>query len=595
MKYPKEYLDEIKLRLKVSQVVGKSVKLKKRGKEFIGLSPFSNEKTPSFTVNDEKGFYHCFSSAEHGNIFDFLMKTKNYKFGEAVRALASDAGMQPYRFTKQDEERQNRWKIYNAILEKYTNFCNEELISEKYPEVLEYLDKRKVTKKEIIFFKIGYTPNKNDFYEQLKKEFDEKQFSSSGIYYLDENKKKYIDRFRGRIIFPVKSLNGSVFALGGRSLSKTNFAKYINSPETEFYKKGNNLYNINAAKEFRDKDDEAFIVEGYMDVVNLHKFGIQNVVANLGTAMTERQIDLVWRFFKNPIICLDGDVSGRKAALRAAERIFPLMKPDHNIHFLTLPENLDPDAYINLKGKEAFTKLAESKAEIQDFIWDSYYQDIDKNNPRSLTLFEKKIKALCKDIRDKILAKYFLDYFTQRINELTPNLNYRKNKFLKFNRTSNPLQETKELNKHRSKFTEKELKEFSILFLIINNLNIFIKNIELISEVIFSSKLIEEFKQRLINYLLSDKFTNNKKLQPNDLDIKYKDIINLINLNAPIKIISQNKKNDEILIMFNELINEMKKIELRERVDSLENEVSLNLDEKLYSELLSLRNQLKSG
>ena len=122
MKYPKAYLEEIKTRLKVSQVVGKSVKLKKRGKEFIGLSPFSNEKTPSFTVNDNKGFYHCFSSGEHGNIFDFLMKTKNYKFGEAVRALASYAGMQPYRFTKQDEEKQNRWKIYNAILERYANF-----------------------------------------------------------------------------------------------------------------------------------------------------------------------------------------------------------------------------------------------------------------------------------------------------------------------------------------------------------------------------------------------------------------------------------------------------------------------------------------
>ena len=131
MKYPKEYLDEIKIKLKVSQVVGKSVKLKKRGKDFIGLSPFSNEKTPSFTVNDEKGFYHCFSTAEHGNIFDFLMKTKNYKFGEAVRELASDAGMPPYRFTKLDEERQNRWKIYNQILEKYVNFCHEQLISKK--------------------------------------------------------------------------------------------------------------------------------------------------------------------------------------------------------------------------------------------------------------------------------------------------------------------------------------------------------------------------------------------------------------------------------------------------------------------------------
>ena len=172
MKYPKEYLDEIKLKLKVSQVVGKSVKLKKRGKEFIGLSPFSNEKTPSFTVSDNKGFYHCFSSGEHGNIFDFLMKTKNYKFGEAVRTLAVDAGMQPYKFTKQDEEKQNRWKIYNTILERYVNFCHKELMSGKYPEVLAYLNKRKTEKKQIIFFNIGYASTNNNFYEKLKEEFD---------------------------------------------------------------------------------------------------------------------------------------------------------------------------------------------------------------------------------------------------------------------------------------------------------------------------------------------------------------------------------------------------------------------------------------
>ena len=595
MKYPKEYLDEIKLRLKVSQVVGKSVKLKKRGKEFIGLSPFSNEKTPSFTVNDEKGFYHCFSSTEHGNIFDFLMKTKNYKFGEAVRALASDAGMQPYRFTKQDEKRQNRWKIYNAILEKYTNFCHEELISEKYSEVIEYLNKRKMTKKEIIFFKIGYAPNKNDFYEQLKKEFDEKQISSSGIYYLDENKKKYVDRFGGRIVFPVKSLNGSVFALGGRTLSKTTFAKYINSPETEFYKKGNNLYNINSAKEFRDKEDEAFIVEGYMDVVNLHKFGIQNVVANLGTAMTERQIDLIWRFFKNPIICLDGDVSGRKAALRAAERMFPLMKPDYNIYFLTLPENLDPDAYINQKGKEAFIKLTESKMEIQDFVWDSYYQDVNKSNPHSLTLFEKKIKALCNEVKDKTLAKYFLENFMSRINELTPIINFRKNNISKFKKMINPLQKTKEVYKQRNKFEEKELKEFSILFLVINNLDIFRKKIELISEITFSSNIMNEFKKKLIDYLLSEKFFGKKKLEIEDFDQKFKNIINLINNNASVKIIYKNKNDTEIVLMFNEIMDQINKIKLTKKIESLEDKVSLNLDENLYTELLSLRNQLKRG
>jgi len=595
MKYPKEYLDEIKLRLKVSEVVGKSVKLKKRGKEFIGLSPFSHEKTPSFTVNDEKGFYHCFSSAEHGNIFDFLMKVKNYKFGEAVRELASVAGMQPYRFTKQDEEKQNRWKIYNAILEKYVNYCHKELVSKKHPEVLEYLNKRKTTSKEIISFGIGYAATKNDFYEKLKKEFDESQISSSGIYYFDENRKKYVDRFRNRIIFPVKNLNGSVFALGGRALSKITFAKYINSPETEFYKKGNNLYNIHAAKEFRDKSDEVFIVEGYMDVVNLHKFGIKNVVANLGTAMTESQIDLIWRFFKKPIICLDGDASGRKAALRAAEKLFPLIRPSFNIFFLTLPENLDPDSYINQKGKEAFIKFAESKVEIPNFIWNSYYQDVDKNNPHSLTLCEKKIKMLCRDVKDKTLAKYFLDNFTQRIIELTPNLNFKKNNFLRFRKTTNPLQQTKDLYKHRNKFEEKELKEYSILFLIINSLDVFRKKVELISEITFSNNLMNEFKQKLIDYLLSEKFFDRKKLEIDDFDLKFKNVITTININAPVKVIYKNKNEDEIISIFTEIMGEIKKIELRKKIESLEDKVSLNLDENLYTELLSLRNQLKGG
>jgi len=595
MKYPKEYLDEIKLRLKVSQVVGKSVKLKKRGKEFIGLSPFSNEKTPSFTINDEKGFYHCFSSGEHGNIFDFLMKTKNYKFGEAVRTLAVDAGIQPYRFTKQDEERQARWKIYNTILERYANFCHEELMLGKYPEVLEYLNKRKVTKKEIIFFKIGYASTNNNFYEKLKEKFDEKQISSSGIYYLDENRKEYVDRFRNRIIFPVKSLNNSIFALGGRAISKTTFAKYINSPETEFYKKGNNLYNIDNAKEFTNKDDEVFIVEGYMDVINLHKFGIKNVVANLGTAMTEKQIDLIWKFFKNPIVCLDGDGSGQKAASRAAERLFPLMKSDVNVYFLTLPENLDPDSYINQKGKESFLRFTESKAEIKNFIWDYYYQDVDRNKPHSLSLFEKKIKSLCSTMKDKTLAKYFLDNFIQRINELTPNLNYKKNQFFKFNKMTNPLQKTKEVYKQRSKFSKKELKELSILFLIINNLDIFRKNIESISKITFSKNLTTQFQKKLIDFLLSEKFFNRKKLKLEDFDTKFKNIINLINMNAPVKTIAKNKNEAEIFAMFNEIINEIKEIDLRKKVEFLENEVSLNLDEKLYSELLSLRNQLKGG
>ena len=595
MKYPKEYLDEIKLRLKVSQVVGKSVKLKKRGKEFVGLSPFSNEKTPSFTINDEKGFYHCFSSGEHGNIFDFLMKTKNFKFGEAVRALASDAGMQPYRFTKQDAEKESRWNIYKNILEKYSKFCSEELTSKKYPEAIEFLNKRKLSTKEIESFNIGYSSINNEFYEKLKREFDEKQINNSGIYYFDENKKKYVDRFRNRIIFPVKGLNGSILAFGGRAISKTAIAKYINSPETEFFKKGNNLYNIDNAKKFTNNKDEVFVVEGYMDVITLSKFNIQNVVANLGTAMTEKQINLIWRFFKNPIICLDGDISGQKAALRAAERLSPLLKPDCNIFFLTLPENSDPDSYLNEKGSDLFLKLSKNKIEMFNFIWNSYYKNIDKNNPHSLSLFEKKIKSICYEIQDKTLGKYFLENFTRKINELTPNINFRKNNFSKVRKIFNPLQETKEIYKRKNKFDEKELKEFSILYLIINNLDIFRKNIESISDIVFSTKLMNDFKKILVDYMLSEKFFDRKKLKIEDVEEKYINMINLVDANAPVKIIVHNKSDKEIVFIYNEIVDEIKKIDLRNKIESLESKVSLNLDEKLYSELLSLRNQLKSG
>jgi len=594
MKYPKEYIEEIKIRLKVSQVVGKSVKLKKRGKEFIGLSPFSNEKTPSFTVNDEKGFYHCFSSGEHGNIFDFLMKTKNYKFGEAVRTLAVDAGIQPYRFTKQDEEKQNRWNVYKSILEKYSDFCHEELKLQKHSTIIEYLNHRKITTKEVNYFKIGYSHKDNNFFKKLKENFSEKQIIATGIYFFDENKKKYIDRFNNRIIFPVKSLNNSVLALGGRAVSKSAFAKYINSPETEFYKKGNNLYNINSAKELRNISEEIFVVEGYMDAINLHKFEIKNVVANLGTAMTERQLDLIWKFFKKPIICLDGDASGQKAAIRAAERLFPLMKPDYNIYFLTLPENLDPDNYINQKGKESFLKFVESKKEIHDFIWDSYFQHVDIRDPHSLAIFEKKIKSLSYQVKDKTLAKYYLDYFIIKINQLTPNINRTKSNFIKFQKTSNPLQLTKDVFKKRDQFKEKELKELSILFLIMKNFEIFKKQIELISEISFSNDMLSRLKEKILDYMLSERFFDIKELNVNDFDKKFKSTIEHVNLNAPVKIIIKNKNEKEILLIFDEILKEIKKIELREKIEHLEDKASANLDESSYSELLSLRNQLKN-
>ena len=239
MKYPKEYLDEIKTRLKVSTVVSKSVSLKKRGKEYVGLSPFKNEKTPSFTVNDEKEFYHCFATSEHGNIFDFIMKMQNLKFGEAVKYLANLAGMQPYMFSKQDVEREKKWKEYLSIFSQYVEFYHEALLkNESCSNARDYLKNRSLNKEEVKRFKIGYIEKNPNFFEKIKNDFSVETLIETGLFYLDEKKKTYIERFRGRLIFPINNISGQPIALGGRIIEKSDYlAKYINSPETFFFKK----------------------------------------------------------------------------------------------------------------------------------------------------------------------------------------------------------------------------------------------------------------------------------------------------------------------------------------------------------------------
>ena len=354
MKYPKEYLEAIKSRLKVSTVVSRSVNLKKRGKEFIGLSPFTNEKTPSFTVNDQKGFYHCFSSNEHGNIFDFLMKTANMKFGEVVRTLASEAGLPIYKFTKLDEEKEKKWQLYSKILEQYKSYYHNALKNKKSKELESYLYKRGLTDKEINYFKIGFVPKEAIFFDKLKDNFSESDILNSGLFYFDEKNKKYVERFRDRLIFPINGLTGSTIAFGGRIISNQKLAKYINSPETLFFKKGNSLFHLDKLRHSPANHDEVFLVEGYMDVVTLTKYGILNVVANLGTALTERQVETVWRFFNHIIICFDGDQGGVNAAVRAADRLLSVIRPDFKISFLFLPKNKDPDNFIAENGKDYF-------------------------------------------------------------------------------------------------------------------------------------------------------------------------------------------------------------------------------------------------
>ena len=579
MKYPKNYLEEIKLRLKVSQVVGKTVKLKRRGKEFIGLSPFTTEKTPSFTVSDEKGFYHCFSSGEHGNIFDFLMKTQSLKFGEAVRQLASQAGMQPYRFSNFDAEKEKRYQSYKNIFKDYSEHYHKILLeNNSLPK--EYLKKRGINKDTIIEFQIGYVPYNSDFYIELSKKYSEKEISDTGLFYKNEKYKKNINRFYSRIIFPIRNITGDVIAFGGRIIEDKKIAKYINSPETEFYKKGKHVFNLDKARSAHNKAHEVVIVEGYMDVISIYSTGIKNVVSNSGIALTESQINLIWKFFSNPIICLDGDVSGQKAALRIAESLLPHVKENNQIGFVTLSKGMDPDDYIKEKGKDNFQELLSKKLSIEEFIWKIYLNNLDRSDPFATSKFEKKFRNLCNSIKDQTLKKYILEYYLEKIRNLTPLQRYDKRK--KIN-TYKILNETKKISVAKDHLTKEEIKEYSILYIMYNYPKIILPRIEIFKGIKFSSQILNDLKTNLLDSL--------KKEKP-ITDDKSSKIIQDINQNSVIKNIFEKKDENEQIELLNEILKELNEIKFSKKIDELENKLIKDFDEKSYSDLMQLKSQI---
>ena len=350
------------------------------------------------------------------------MKTRSLRFGEAVKVLASEAGMQIYKFTKYDKEKEEKYNKYKKIIKEYSDYSQSELFDKKNLFALNYLKERKLSEEVIKKFQLGYVPP-NNFFDYLSKKYSLEDIKSTGLYYFVEKNQKFIDRFKNRIIFPILNLSGDTIAFGGRIIGDVKLAKYINSPETEFFKKGRQLFNLNFAKDERSNSKEVIIVEGYMDVISLYSRGIKNVISNCGTAITESQINLIWKFFSDPIICLDGDKSGQQAALRIAERLFPLINEENKIYFSILDEGKDPDDIIKDVGKEGFLKFLDNKTIIQSFIWDTYVKKINTNNPYEITKFEKQMRKLCSSINDNTLKKYILENFLSKINSLTPNVN----------------------------------------------------------------------------------------------------------------------------------------------------------------------------
>jgi DNA primase len=409
MKFSIETLNEIKDKISVSQVVEKTVQLKKRGKEFVGLSPFTKERTPSFTVNDEKQFYHCFSTNKHGDIFTFLVEVGGLSFPEAVEKLADEAGVQLRTFSPAEEEKINKSKKIFEALEMSKSFFSSQIFDDNNSLALKYIRERGLDDKIINSYEIGYAPQGNKLEKfLLSKGVSHEIMTLAGMTIKDEKKKdNFYDRFRNRIIFPIRDIRNRVVGFGGRVINSNDQPKYLNSPETPVFHKGSLLYNFSKIRPNLKNNDNLIVVEGYMDVVSLASKGFQNAVAPLGTAITETQLNILWKDSDSPIICFDGDKAGKQASFRTTEIALKLLKPNKTLRFINLPDNLDPDDYIKNFGLESFNKFVDNASPLQSIIWDLCLQESNIDTPEGKAGFESMLRAKLNLIGDKSIKKHY--------------------------------------------------------------------------------------------------------------------------------------------------------------------------------------------
>ncbi len=407
-----DYINLIKSRILLSDIVSKKIKLTKRGNSFVGLCPFHLEKTPSFSVTDTKGLYYCFGCSAHGDIFEFVLQTEGLSFRDAVQKLASIAGVELPKKNYVDTNNK-----FFSILESAASW-----FAQNNQYAIYYLKQRKISDKTIEKFKIGYAPNSG-----LKQHFNALSIEDNVLADIGLITKNSRDYFHDRLIFPIYSTSGKVIAFGGRTLNDTQHPKYLNSPESRFFKKKENLYGLNFAISEIRKKQNVFVVEGYMDVIALHQSGIINTVAPLGTTISLDQIKSLWNFTKEISICMDGDIAGYKASLRIAELVLPILEPGYTLKLISLPHDKDPyDICDNLQynKKDILNILDKLTTLHSEYLWNhlnAQYTDIPQS-PERLSVIEHKFIQYINIINNSNIRRYYKNYFYSKINNKSHNI-----------------------------------------------------------------------------------------------------------------------------------------------------------------------------
>ena len=419
MSFPAEFLEEIRTRLRVSEVVGKRMRLVRKGREFLGVCPFHNDTKPSLSIVDEKNFYHCFACGAHGDIITFTMEIEGLSFPEAVEKLAGLANLEVPRQTPEAREREVVRKTLNDAMEAACVFYEEVLWSPQGRTGLDYLLGRGLSEQTIRRFRLGYaTDNRTALRQAMSvKGIETSMLLEAGLVRKPEDRDETYDYFRGRVLFPITDRRGRVIAFGGRTLGDGQ-PKYLNSPDTPLFQKGRVLYGLAQAREPASKAGEVIVAEGYMDVIALAQGGFPNAVAPLGTALTEDQITELWRLAREPLVCFDGDAAGQKAAARAADRALPILKPGHSLRFVSLPPGEDPDDLLKRGGPKAMRDLLQAATGMADFIWDQELRQHPINTPERQADFMRRVRGRVRDVADKTVQEAYGDSIERRIREM---------------------------------------------------------------------------------------------------------------------------------------------------------------------------------
>jgi len=401
MFFSPEFLDLLRERSKLSEVVGQKVLLKKHGKEQLGLCPFHKEKTPSFQVNDAKGSYHCFGCHAHGDIFSFLTETYSYPFVDAVKEVArlsnTPLPVESIPTQEQKEDQDHRQQLLK-INEEACVWFQQQLQSSKGYNARQYLTKRGIKDSTVHQFRLGYASSGNSLQKEfLKRGYQLDDLIDAGL--LGRGEEGTYDRFRDRLMFPILNSKGAVIAFGGRVFGDS-LPKYLNSPETQLFSKKNCLFGSHMLREMTKNQPTLYVVEGYMDVIAMVQAGIKPAVAPLGTALTEEQIQMLWRYCPEPVLCFDGDRAGLSAASRAAEKVLPLLKAGHSLNFTLLPKGEDPDSLIRAGSVDVLKQLLGTPRTLMDMLWENHVVGAIAKTPEQQALVRKNFLALVEQITD---------------------------------------------------------------------------------------------------------------------------------------------------------------------------------------------------